>query len=75
MAAEMASTLKKLDDDGHKFALLIRELHALGLMLETERLKFKDVATFQSRQDVKQLVARLRAPFANDITRHETEVA
>jgi hypothetical protein len=73
MADEMARELRRIDDESHKFALLVRELHALGLMLEVERFRFKGLAQFKDRDSVKQLVSRLAAPFADQIAHHEQE--
>lgn len=63
MSNTMLDDLRELHDSGFKYALLIRELHALSLMLEAKKLNIKAVATFSKRHEVQQLIERLRTAF------------
>lgn len=64
---ELFKTLKDIDAESHKYSCLTRELHALGLMLETERLSFKGIVKLAERVKVKNLLARLKADFADEL--------
>ena len=75
IAMEMFNELKNIDNESHKFAYLIRELHALGLMLESEHLSFKSISGFPRRSDVKSLLNRLQTDFANELAHHEQDAA
>ena len=68
MAAVMLADLHQLQAEGFHYATVIRELHALSLMLERERMKLKAVAAFHKREAVMQLVERLRSEFPEDST-------
>lgn len=65
MASTMVDDLRKLHDEGFQYAHLIAELHYLGRVLETEKLSVSAVATFQSRKEAKDLIARLKKAFPN----------
>ena len=67
IVSAMFAELKKLDDESHKFASLTRELYALGLMLEREKLSFISIAKFSKRAEVIALVGRLKSEFAQDL--------
>lgn len=67
IAAAMFAELQRIDDESHKFASLIRELHQLGLLLETERLNFRTLAKFSKRKEVREMEERLKADFAEDL--------
>lgn len=66
VSSEMVLELRKSHDGCFKYATLSRELHALGLLLEAERLDLKAIAKFPNRDDVKALVANLRSAFPSD---------
>lgn len=68
-------TLKEIDAESHKYACLTRELHALGHMLETERLSFKGIVKLAERVEVKNLLARLKADFADELEQDEQSIA
>jgi SRSO17 transposase len=67
-------TLKDIDAESHKYACLTRELHALGLMLETERLSFKGIMKLAERVEVKNLLARLKADLADELEQDEQSI-
>ena len=60
----MVAELRKSHDGGFKYAALVRELHALCLLLEAERLNLKAIANFHDRAEVKELVVRLQNEFS-----------
>lgn len=66
MADTMVTDLCELHEGSFKFAIIIRELHALSLMLEAERLNLKAIAKFSKRTEVQQLIERLRAAFPKE---------
>ncbi len=66
-AEDMVAELRKSHDGGFKYAMLVRELHALGLLLEAERLNLKAIANFHDRAEVKELVARLQSEFNKEV--------
>ncbi|MFV1975519.1 MAG: hypothetical protein ACC651_07195 [Candidatus Scalindua sp.] len=68
-------TLKDIDAESHKYACLTRALHALGLMLETERLSFQGIMKLAERVEVKNLLARLKADFADELEQDEQSIA
>lgn len=61
MGRRMVEDLRRVHDKSFKFAVLERELHALSLMLEQEKLNWKAIATFSQRVEVQQLIQRLTA--------------
>ncbi|MCX7192421.1 MAG: hypothetical protein NTY60_02145 [Proteobacteria bacterium] len=63
MANAMLDNLRETNERGFKYALITRELHALGLMLEVEKLNIKAITKFSKRHEVQQLIERLRAAF------------
>ncbi len=63
----MVAELRKSHDEGFKYAMLGRELHTLGLLLEAERLNLKAIQKFRDRTDVKDLVARLQTTFGEEV--------
>lgn len=63
MANTMLDDLRECHDNGFKYALIIRELYALSLMLEAEKLNIKAIAKFSKRREVQQLIERLRTSF------------
>jgi len=75
IAEAMAAELKRLHDDSHKFAVLTRELQALGQVLERERLNFKSVLKFSERPQVKELLTRLRSSFSEALSADDNEAA
>jgi hypothetical protein len=66
LAEAMMAELKKIHDDGFKFAILLKELHVLGLLLEAEALSLKDIAKFHKRPEIKQLLERLETAFPKE---------
>lgn len=66
MADTMVNDLRELHEGSFKFAFIIRELHALSLMLEAEKLNLKAISKFSKRPEVQQLVERLRATFPDE---------
>lgn len=62
-AGEMVVELRATHESGFKFVLLIRELHALALLLEGEHFSLKAIARFSKRRDAKALIARLESEF------------
>ena len=60
---DMVLELRKMHDGGFKYASLVRELHALSLLLEAERLNLKAIANFRDRKEVKELITRLKIAF------------
>jgi hypothetical protein len=75
IANAMFEELNRIDDESHKFACLTRELHALGLMLETERPSFKSIAKFSKRAEVKDVIKRLERDFADELAHHDQNAA
>jgi hypothetical protein len=69
IAAAAFEELKNIADKSHKFAYLTRALHALGLMLETERLNYKSIAKFSKRAEVTNLLQRLQTDFAAELAK------
>ena len=68
MFAELTAT----HTEGFKYASLLRELHAVSLLLEAERLDLKAVARFRDRQDAKAVVARLKAEYEAELLPDES---
>lgn len=64
MVDEMFNQLQDIDKESHKFASLIRELHTLGLLLESERLSFKKLVKVSQRPDVTAISSRLKTEFS-----------
>ena len=60
---DMLVELRRVHDEGFQYASLVREMHALGLLLEAERLNLEAIAKFRDRAEVKELVIRLRTAF------------
>jgi hypothetical protein len=75
IATAMFNELKQIDNESHKFACLIRELHALGLLLETQRLNFKSISRFPERTEVKNLIKRLQSEFADELADQDRDAA
>jgi hypothetical protein len=75
IAAGMFDELKHIDNESHKFACLIRELHALGLMLETQHLNFKSISRFPERAEVKNLLKRLQTEFSDELADDDKDAA
>ena len=67
IAEIMITDLTKLQDESFQYATIIRELHALSLMLEAERMNLKAIAKFHKRPAVTELVERLRSAFSKDL--------
>jgi len=69
MGRTMIEDLSRVHDKGFKFDVLARELHALSLMLEQEKLNLKAIATFSQRVEVQQLIQRLttQVPEASEL--------
>lgn len=75
IADAMFKELQKIDEESHKYACLTRELHTLGLMLETERLSFKRIVKFSERNEVKKLLNRLQTDFAYELAQESKDAA
>lgn len=71
MAEEMFSRLQDIDNESHRFASLIRELHTLGLLLESERLSFQKLVKISQRPEVAAISSRLKTEFAADLPQYE----
>jgi hypothetical protein len=69
MGQKMIEDLSRVHDKSFKFAVLVRELHALSLMLEQEKLNLKAIATFSQRVEVQQVIQRLttQVPEASEL--------
>ena len=61
----MIDDMRTTHDEGFKYAHLVRELHALSLLLEASKLNLSAVAKFRDRADAKAIIARLTLEFPN----------
>ena len=68
MASTMMEASRERHDDGSKYAVILRELHALGLMLEAEKLNLNAIAKFPKRPAVAQLIQRLQTQLPETAT-------
>lgn len=59
--------IERLDKESERFAHLIRVLHELSRMLETEKLTFKSLGRFRNRPRVRAILGELQREFANDL--------
>ena len=66
VAEQMFQDLQGIQKEGYPFANLLREVHALGLLLEAERMSLKAVADFSNKQEVRELISRLEASFPEE---------
>lgn len=62
---------KKQEEESHKYVQLVAELQALSAALESERFRFKELEKFRNKSAVTESVARLRALFSEELTKHE----
>lgn len=62
---QMITDMRTRHDGGFKYAVLVRELHALSLLLEGSKLSLKAVARFHDRQEAKDVVSRLKKELEN----------
>lgn len=67
LSEDMVKFLQEKHDQGSKYENLIRELHALSLLLEAEPLSLKAIAKFSSTPEVRLLIGRLRNMFPAQI--------
>lgn len=63
--------LEKLQERSHKYASLTRELQAIALLLETEKMSFKTVKTLAQRTEVGSCLERLRTAFEEDLKKYQ----
>jgi len=71
LAEALFRQLEEMDKESHKYASFTREMHTLGLILETERLSFKKLIKLSGRAEVKDIVKRLKTEFAQDLADNE----
>lgn len=67
LSEDMMNHLREAHDSGFKFSNLIRELHALALLLEAEPLSLKAIAKFHDRPDAHALLKRLQDAFPKPV--------
>jgi hypothetical protein len=67
-ASKMIEHAKKVHDELFEYAEFFKQLHKLGLLLESERLSLKSVAKFCEKSEVKDIIDALRKEYPSDIT-------
>ena len=70
-AERMIRDMQETHDATFKYAVLVRELHVLGILLESTKLSITSVAKFRDREDVRELIARLQSAYPRDDTSNE----
>ena len=61
------SHLKNINEDSHKYAVLIRELQLLSMLLERGRMSFKELNKFRDQEEVKQSINNLETTYAEKL--------
>lgn len=67
VANKLESIITKQHKDSYKYSVLIGELNKLMRMLEAEKLNLKAIGEFNQRQEVKQIVERLKQSFREEL--------
>lgn len=62
----MVESLRARHDSGFEHATLMRELHALALLVEAQRLSLKGIAKFSRARETIDLVKRLEAAYPQE---------
>lgn len=63
LSEDMVKHLKETHDSGFKYANLLRELHALALLLEAKPINLAGIAAFHQRAEAQAIVQRLAQEF------------